>query len=509
MSPRRDLRSSLRTLHELVTTHAGSYTELVDRYLARGCVLFGMETGIASRIVGDEYAIEAVKTPLEGVVVDARFPLGDTYCAAVVRSQRTVAWPHVGAMPDMVAHPVYVGLRLESYISTPIRVDGVLYGTLNFSSQQRREEAFEPWELELIEMMAGALGRFIERAHQEAAREETLRELAASEARYRTLFDSSTDAVVLYEEDGTLVEANARFLEILGRDRAAVIGQRVQGLVPKVARQGDGLVESEITCRDGKKVILEITETHVTLGSRRVVLGILRDITARREAERIKAEYISVISHEIRTPLTAVRGALSLLASGMLGELSAEASRMVGIALSGGERLVRLVNDLLDLDKLEAGAMTIAPKPIPLAVSLEPVWGGMRLLADEAEARLMVRLPADLMVHADPDRLAQVVVNLVGNAISFSPPDGVVTITAYPEGASVVMEVIDEGPGIPEEEQEVIFARFHQTAARARQGGTGLGLPISRALVEAMGGRLGVRSQPGFGATFAFTLPAA
>ena len=242
------------------------------------------------------------------------------------------------------------------------------------------------------------------------------------------------------------------------------------------------------------------------------LVGTVQDITEQRVVQRMKDEFVGVISHELRTPLTSIRGALGLMAGGAVGALPPKAQRMADVALNSSQRLVRLVNDILDVEKLSAGKLELDLAPLAAAEVVAGAVAEMRAMADQATVTLAA-LPMDALVLADRDRVTQALTNLISNAIKFSPPGGTVLVAAGPADAKglVQFSVTDQGTGIPADQLEAIFDRFAQVDAsdtRAK-GGTGLGLPICRGIVQQHGGRIWVTSEPGQGSTFAFTLPAA
>jgi PAS domain S-box-containing protein len=241
-------------------------------------------------------------------------------------------------------------------------------------------------------------------------------------------------------------------------------------------------------------------------------LGILADITERKKMERMKDEFISTVSHELRTPLTSIRGSLGLLAGGVLGPLTDKAAGMVQIAHQNSERLVRIINDILDIEKIEAGKIELHSQNIALGTLLTQAVEVNQSYADKYQVRLLLEPPpAGIAVVADPDRLMQVVTNLLSNAAKFSPPGSMVHIRAKRQNARVQIEVEDHGTGIPEEFRPHIFEKFAQAdgSTSRRFEGTGLGLSITRQLLEAMGGSIGFQSTSGHGTTFHIELPGA
>ncbi|MBK5206543.1 MAG: PAS domain S-box protein [Polaromonas sp.] len=234
------------------------------------------------------------------------------------------------------------------------------------------------------------------------------------------------------------------------------------------------------------------------------------DITELKRIDRMKTEFVSTVSHELRTPLTSIRGSLGLIAGGVAGELPEAVKILVGIAKNNCERLIRLINDILDSEKIESGKMRLDLQVVDIGPLLQQALAANEGFAHQHRVTLLLRAPDEpLQVRIDSDRLTQVVTNLLSNAVKFSPPERAVEVTVSRVGQQVRVEVADHGPGISEEFRSRIFQKFSQAdASDARQkGGTGLGLSISRALIEKMGGHIGFSSEAGAGSTFFFELP--
>jgi PAS domain S-box-containing protein len=293
---------------------------------------------------------------------------------------------------------------------------------------------------------------------------------------------------------------------MVGRDRVAASPTDVQGQY-RIIRP-DGVVRHVVALG---RAVRDDQGEFVRL------VGTMQDVTEQRKLEALKDEFVSVISHELRTPLTSIRGALGLIAGGAVGTLPPKAQRMADVALNSCQRLVRLVNDILDVEKMSAGKLELDLAPLPAAQVVAGAIAEMQAMADEAGVTLAA-LPIDAVVLADRDRVAQALTNLISNAIKFSPSGGTVVVAAGPAGSKdtagedlVAFSVTDQGSGIPADQLESIFDRFTQADAsdtRAKSG-TGLGLPICRGIVEQHGGRIWATSEPGQGTTFTFTLPAA
>jgi signal transduction histidine kinase len=231
-----------------------------------------------------------------------------------------------------------------------------------------------------------------------------------------------------------------------------------------------------------------------------------------REAEkanRLKSNFLATMSHELRTPLNSIIGFSDLLAEQTAGQLTKKQERFVGHIKESSQHLLALINDILDLSKIEAGRLQLKFENFPMSVATAEVLSTVRPLAAAKQIELTTELGADLILYADHVRLKQVLYNLLTNAIKFTPQDGSVRLLGRLETSFLWVSVIDTGIGIPREEQESIFEAFHQLPAPTQgvREGTGLGLSITKLLVEQHGGRIWVESEPGQGSQFHFTIP--
>jgi PAS domain S-box-containing protein len=262
---------------------------------------------------------------------------------------------------------------------------------------------------------------------------------------------------------------------------------------------------------DGTHVPVEFTAARIddASGTGGVVVT-FRDITERRAVERLKDEFLSTVSHEMRTPLTSIRGALALLSTGALATLTPKGQRMIDIAVANSDRLTRLINDVLDVEKMQSGSVTVRRRPERIEELLSSSVEALQPLSERARVRLVLEC-APALLTVDADRILQMLANLLGNAIKFSPPCSVVTLSGEIAGPSYVIRVRDHGRGIPADQLEMVFARFHQVdASDSREhGGTGLGLPICRNIVTAHDGTIAASVPENGGTLFTVTLPLA
>ena len=333
-----------------------------------------------------------------------------------------------------------------------------------------------------------------------------------------TLFNGASRRFHGLAEDASLApERWAEHYRLYHADAATPMGVSD---VPLVRALRDGTV-------NGVEIVIAAhgrPPRHVTCSGRRFTddagrgLGAvvtMHDVTERIQAERRKSEFVTTVSHELRTPLTSIRGSLGLLEAGIAGALPAKAGSLVGIAKSNTERLIRLVTDVLDLDKIEAGKLEYAMTAQDPADLVGAAADGVVGMAAGARIEVVTQVDARAVVVGDRDRLLQVLTNLLSNAIKFSPPDSAVVVSArdHTDGAgrhAVRFAVEDFGPGIPPDKLDLLFQKFRQLGhtESTRRGGTGLGLAISKAIVEQHGGSVGVASEPGRRTVFWCDLPA-
>ncbi|MDP3505635.1 MAG: PAS domain S-box protein [Myxococcales bacterium] len=405
---------------------------------------------------------------------------------------------------------------LVSFAGYPLVLGDRLVGVLAMFSRH----ALPPSALEALGVVATHAAVGIDRKEADAR-------LRESEARSRSIIDSAVDAVVTIDERGRIDHVNPAVERLFGYAASELLGENVGVLMPSPDRQqADGSLADDAATghrkltdigrdvtgvrKDGSTFPGELAVSEFTIEGRKFFTGVVRDITDRKRVERLQSEFISTVSHELRTPLTSIRGALGLVAGGVTGELPKEAQEYLDIALSNSDRLVRLINDILDIEKMQSGSMEFRLRTTELGGAIRSAMSANEAFASAHRVRLVLgsTIPAG-EVLVDPDRLAQVLTNLISNAAKFSPTDGVVELSVEHVGAVLRVNVRDHGPGIPEEFRGRIFQRFAQADASStrQKGGTGLGLSISKAIVEKMHGRVGFESAPGGGTIFFFELP--
>ena len=333
------------------------------------------------------------------------------------------------------------------------------------------------------------------------------------------ILDATPVGILHLDPEGRIVYANPAATRILGYSVEELVGQPIRthlqfsGPTPGVDEAMQILPLGEDLCwrEDGSSFPIECDSAPLEEDGQ-VVGSVLtfRDISERRAIDELKDERISIVSHELRTPLTSIRSALGMLGGGLMDAQPAKRDRLLEIAMTNADRLIRLVNDMLDLARLESDRPGLMYVPCDPAELMQHAADGVRALAEAAKITLDVR-PVHTHVMGDPDRLLQVLTNLLANAIKFSPPGGAtVWMEAEEADGELIIRVRDEGRGIPAQMLEAIFDRFQQVEVgdTREKGGTGLGLAICRSIVTQHNGQIWAESTIGAGTTMCVALPA-
>jgi PAS domain S-box-containing protein len=329
------------------------------------------------------------------------------------------------------------------------------------------------------------------------------------------------------DANGTILDMNPAAETVFGHAAAELVGRNlVRTLIPldetaldqrwweefAVRRNPEAGIRTRCLRRDGLEIVCEFSLTPLVNEAQDLVSVIAqcRDITQQLEAERVKKEFTSTLSHELRTPLTSIIGSLQLVNTGMFGELDADAAELTVVAERNAQRLLDLINDILDIERIDSGRLSLHAEDVALDELLQESLVLNRAYAERFGVRLRLRAePPKVFVRGDRRRLLQVMTNLISNAAKFSPEGGQVELSASCSDARVQVSVEDRGPGIPREFRSRIFGRFAQadSALTRKKGGTGLGLAICKSLIELMGGEISYADREGGGTAFIFRLP--
>jgi PAS domain S-box-containing protein len=488
-----------------------------DRITALATRLFDVPVAMVSLIDSERQWVKAcVGLPR------AEIPRTVSFCGHAILGDTAMVVPDTIADRRFADNPLVVGPpNIRFYAGQPIRTpSGHKVGTLCIGDSKPRE--FTEEGLADLRTLAGVV-------ESELRAAELSRALAAhreSEELVRALLRATVEGVLGLDLQGRITFANPAAAQLLGWEPDEMIGRvghdlfhhshpdgtpypRSECPTLRVLAHGDVVhLDDVFWRRDGSSFPAEsLTAPLVYDGRIGGAVATFRDVRERREVDRLKDEFASVVGHELRTPLTSIRASLGLLGGGTHGSLPGDAQTLVDTALANTDRLVRLINDILDLERLSAGAARLDLRTVEVADLLREATSVLAPMAAEAGVTLVAR-PGSARVVADPDRAVQALTNLLSNAIKFSVPGQQVELDTSVTGDEVVVSVTDHGRGIPAELHATIFERFAQVDVSdvRDRGGTGLGLSIARGIVESHGGRIWVESDPGHGARFAFTL---
>jgi PAS domain S-box-containing protein len=449
--------------------------------------------------------------------------LGEMAAGIRRRQQGRTALPE----PDAVATDIGLKQRIRATIGALMRTEeGALGLRVAYVRQHNVVAQRFMWTLVVLTGAILLLGLWtLWRSRIQHYRMEFRVHMAA--ARLRAIFASTTDAIMILSPQGVIEAVNAATTRMLGYAPSELIDRDASALLDVADGDGSfhrriGLVDGRLVHpswldrsvrhRDGHAVPVDIALGLMPQPGELYIVAALRDISERKAVERLKDEFVATVSHELRTPLTSVVGSLGLLRAGSVGTLPDAARRLVEIAENNSRRLIRLINDILDIEKIGSGRMRFESEPFDLVDMAERAIDGSRGLAEAQRVELELSTDArPIIVRGDEERLVQVITNLLSNAIRFSPDQGCVKVLISRGAREVLVAVEDQGPGIPPEFQGRIFERFAQAWSGVRRAGTGtgtgLGLAISREIVAAHEGRIWFDRMEGHGARLTFSLP--
>lgn len=499
------------------------------------------EQGAAELMSSETRAQSVLNTVLDGIIAIDHFGMIQSFNPAAERLFGYEAKDVIGQNVKMLMPEPYQAEHdayLQNYAETgKARIIGIGREVTG----KRRDGSTFPMELAVNEIDKGSGKGYVGIVHDITERKQAEAELGAVTAMRQAILDSANFTIIATDIDGVINVFNEGAQRMLGYSREEMVGK----LTPAVLHVPDEVVarakvlsaelekeiepgfevfvvktrnglpdENEWTYvrKDGSSfpVLLSVTALFDEAGTIYGYLGIGYDITERKRMELMKREFISTVSHELRTPLTSIRGALGLVAGGATGVLPDKAKELITIANNNCDRLVRLINDILDMEKIESGKMVFDIKPLDLPAMMAETIAANQAYAAQHEASIVVdgELPA-LDIMGDHDRLIQVLTNLLSNASKFTPPGSSVHVSLEQLGDYARLTIRDEGPGISEEFQARLFQKFSQadSSDTRKKGGTGLGLSITKAIVENHNGKISYLTKEGEGTSFFVDLP--
>jgi two-component system CheB/CheR fusion protein len=526
----------LKQLHRLATTYHERIEDLFADYIQTGCKMFDLSTGIVSKVVDCTYTILAVQSPFDlsvGFTIDCQ----DTYCAKAIEQEKTVSFSHVGAIEEMKQHPIYQNWQLESFIGTPIFVNGVIYGTLNFADTTPREQGFESYEREIIEVMARDIG-------QSLVTWQTQVDLQQSEKRFRSNFEQAAVGIAHVSPEGHFIEVNQRLCDILGYERDRLLELTFENITHPDDKNSDVedirqllagekenyAIEKRYLCSKGSIIWINLTVSLVkdNLGKPEYFIFVIEDINNRKQTELdleesrkqleraslAKDSFIAHMSHELRTPLNSIIGFSHILLQQNSSSIEQQL-RDINIINQSGQHLLTLINDILDFSKTEAKKLHLEIQNLNLIDFLGDIVDIFQFSAEQKGLNFDPQISNSLpvVVKTDETRLRQVLLNLLSNAIKFTETGSitfsVVRVKDFVEEKrqKIRFQVADTGIGIPEDKSADIFIPFQQldTQLQNREG-TGLGLTITRNILQLMDSKIQLSSRLGEGSKFWFDL---
>jgi PAS domain S-box-containing protein len=463
------------------------------------------------------------QVPLAALPSDWR--LGQSEHGLVLRdleAERPAPWVEMMVIP-----------QARSLVAAPLIANGAFIGLLIVASP--RLDAFDRAQVGLFHSVLSQVATAISNAevyhlitHQAHELGQMLRHQQEQSSRNQSILASIGDGVVMNSSEGKTIMVNPAAQRILEMSADELIDHDARTLFSAFDAKGQEeaiaametlLASSTSELHKAFKMMLEVDRrvVHAHLSPVRTergdflgVVTVLRDITREVEADRTKSEFVSNVSHELRTPMTAIKGYADLLHAGAVGPINEAQQKFVGIIRNNADRLTALINDLLDISRVETGRVRFEPRPLQIGEVVADVVNSLAVPAESKDHTLSYEVAGGLPeVMGDRDRLNQVLTNLVSNAIRYTPEGGSIDVRAYPVEGAVRVDVTDSGIGIAPEDLGRIFERFYRADDPLVQeaAGTGLGLSITKMFVEMHGGRVWVESEPGKGSTFTFILP--
>jgi signal transduction histidine kinase len=545
----------LRTLNEIaleVNSSLDSDT-IMNNSLTRLAQLIGVEHG--SIMLLDRETDQLINSAVLGRhdnVGSVRFPLGKGIVGKVAQNRKPLNVPDVTTDPNWEPPPEddASAKRSGSMIAVPLIAHHELLGVLVLSHEQTGY--FRDEHLRLLTAAANqiAIGIYNAQMYQQVEQQywrryemQQLQEKAVSQS--TAILQSLSDGVIVCDQNGAVITVNLAAEKILDRPIDELVTWNLGDLLRRLlGRRVDELPLDDLLAHPwDERAQPRTLSTTFQLGPRTIsvtldpvistkeellgAVAVFRDRTREVESDRLKTEFIGTVSHELRTPMTSIKGFTQLLTMGNLGPVNETQKEFLNIIQSNAERMIAIINDLLDITKIETGSVELEIRPIHVAETLSKVLLDLQAKVHERQQTLTLSLPAGLpLVRADAHRFNQILFNLVSNAVKYTPRGGSISIEArevsaeaVPEderdglrpGRYIQIDVRDTGVGIAPDDVPRIWERFYRTEnpLKVEAGGTGLGLSLVKPLIRLLGGRIWVESQINMGSTFSFVLPAA
>lgn len=493
------------------TPELGEVLRLVVRHAQEW---LGMEGAMLALLDGESLVFEEAAGPVAEYLRGVSIRLGAGIAGWVAQNNEAIVVPDVRNDPRFFGGvDARTGFVTRALACVPIRIGNVPIGVIEVVNPA--SGSFDPETLEQLDSLASLAGTAIAQARRVA-------EIQAAEMRFVGLFEDSLDPILISDLDGVITDVNRQAAAFFGYTRAELVGRRITQLHKvrtdsltsgryKPLLTGEPITfQTRITTRAGVEVPVEVYGKLIERGGQQFIQWVQHDLSERLALEELRNDLMSMIVHDLRSPLGNILSSLDLMANALQAGDKALLTSLFSIALRAASRLSRLVDSLLDLRRLEAGDVQLNRAPVDLGELLGEALEMVQPMA-VAKGLHLRRLPNPglPMLHLDVELVRRVVVNLLDNAIKYTPAAGTITLSGAAAPQQVIISVRDTGPGVQPDDQHRIFDKFARVQRQAAPKGLGLGLAFCKLAVEAHGGRIWVESGPEGGATFHFTLPRA
>jgi signal transduction histidine kinase len=519
----------LKALYEITAQPNATVADQFHAALAIGSQTLDTKLAIISHIKDAQFTVMYCLVPPNTIKEGDVFPLEQTYCDITVKKNEVLA---IDEMRTSIydAHPCHDRFKLEAYIGVPIKVNGELYGTINFSSPDPHHPTFTDNDRDFINLLGKWVGTTLERKMADDA-------LVEEREKIKVILDNLPVGVIVFRAPkGDVDILNHAAIIILGKgiDPTAIFENAPEiyklthedgsefpasDLPPAITlKTNQPAASSDIFVNhpDGTKINTRGTSVPIfdKNGKLDRVILVVEDITREREVDKMKSEFISLASHQLRTPLTGIRWFAELLLKGDAGPITPDQKEYLQEIHDSNIRMINLVNDLLNVSHIETGnKFTLLPKPTDVAPIIDSLSNDLIGLAHAHNVTVnkAADFPKEIILNVDGDKIREIFQNLLSNAIKYSKSGGTVEIgldtTSQPNQAIFLIK--DHGLGIPKTEQARMFEKFFRASNVQSQetDGTGLGMYIAKAIAEKHGGSLRFESEQNVGTTFFLALP--
>lgn len=443
-----------------------------------------------------------------GNIINRRLPPDEGLAWLVIRQGVGLVIPSVTKDPRFGEVDRFAGIETRALAIAPIQSQGKVIGVLEAINPVAK--SFDPDALLVMSGLGSLAGTTIQNA-------QLFERLQQAHQRYHELFEDSIDPILITDWEGTILEANRQAVALSGYDRTTLHTLNIRQLHEINIEDADGSFaglkegqeyryESVLHNCDGRLIPVQVYARRVDFEETSSIQWILRDISERKDLDALRDDMIAMIYHDLRSPLANIISSLEMLNT--LTPQTEDAKAMLNIAANSAARIQRLVNSLLDINRLEAGQPIVDQHWVDPLRLIQQALNDVKPSAQGRRQAVSGKLPATLPeIWVDEDMIRRVLINLLENAIKFTPPEGQIEIGARADGEWLEIWVSDNGPGIPVQDQERIFDKFTRLRGKDKPGGLGVGLAFCRLAIRGHGGRIWVESEPQKGATFRFTLP--